>query len=716
MTIPVPSASDDIDGAIGLSPLDPGVVVLFRFGEQDTDILPVDDAGALSSLQGSPTLPAVVGAYTGNARRFTGAESIISVDAAGLAILQRTVSVLALVTWDEAATAGPDAIISHGLPDGTVEERRSWYLRIANPSPGVGRLEWVWDDSAGVEQVQAGQEFLAPTSGTMLIAATREWAGDGYRLRYWISGVSLGPELVSTDLDVSGGIPATVVIGGTGDGAGAIVERFVGDIDQVVVLNLALTDVLVRYIWQRISAAQADMESALISLEPPGEARTSDRDSLVGRVRKVRASALGMTSAMIQLQRDAGQPVNAFGAQLDAWAKTVNVERTEDQTVEQTRQQILAILNLNRGLSDDALSSRIALLSDGLIVWLLQDHLLSFAWADVVLPHAFVREPGASSSHGHAAGDPWVTAVPIGPGALWQLRDAPHLRQWVSGDEIVVGAKIDSYTASDESVGGVFVAGTDHVGLAVGLDDAGNLVRAALTPDGGLEAAVIIDAAPPSPLAVRVECLSGVLIIKWGDDLVSPAFAVTVGALGFEPNTCGVLVVSQELTGAATLTLSEHLAYFPESLGVFGATALMDATGSELEATRELVRRVGAAYGVMMAASVPALLCGDPENGVGETLLGDGIRDVVAASLDCPIGIVEGQVINLDASATIGATSWTYTTSPIVVAVPPGEMSSFIAPSPAPDGFVILAVTLRAENELGVFEEINCNVTIVELP
>ncbi|HWN68556.1 MAG TPA: hypothetical protein VNM90_13040, partial [Haliangium sp.] len=213
-----PVLSAQVPGYLGLLPNDHGIRTLLRFAESEATVAPVEDFGELADFRPATAFPSVGDGYTGRARVFNGTTGIQATDAAGRLVLARTVSVVALASWDAQATSGPDTLIVHGAR-GTSAERRSWGLRVAAPSAGVGRLEWVWEDRAGVEKLQPGGEFFAPASGFLLLAATREWAGSKFLIRYW-AGETLLAEHESTDLEVGGGLPATVTIGCAGDGLG----------------------------------------------------------------------------------------------------------------------------------------------------------------------------------------------------------------------------------------------------------------------------------------------------------------------------------------------------------------------------------------------------------------------------------------------------------------------------------------------------------------
>lgn len=576
------AVSDAVPGYLGLLARDPGAVAVLRLAETDADVPPVDDRGALTGARGAPSLPPVVDGYTGPARDLDGTVSILLDDASGRALLQRTVSVLALVRFDVGATSGPDGILSHGLPDGSVEERRSWYLRLAKPSAGVARVEWVWDDAAGTERVQTGQAFDVPASGFVLVAATREWVGDRFLLRYWASGARLGAEVESADLSVGGGIPATVVLGGTG-AAGSVTEWFHGEIDQVAVLDVALTDEHVAYLWRRIATDQVDMSAALAELEPPGRARSTAPDALVTKVRRARAGALAAISGLARLSRSAGRPSRAFGARLAAWERTAGVEAREDEGIEARRARLEALLSLKRGLSVSAVDARLDAVLPDTTDYLTQGHDYRLTWPDTrVVPRYLASEPGAATTWAPDLGANFSAALSAAAEGRWHVADeAPHVRQAVEGEALFsVGVTVETTSISDTDV----VAGVvlyDHAsreGLILGVGNGGDVVRAVLDPAAGLQSITSLDASPPSPVYLRVDVLGdGNARLAWdASGFGSPSDETTI-ALSFTPTRVGFSLLGQDMASTASAEFGEYLAYFPASARVFAWMAHVDA-------------------------------------------------------------------------------------------------------------------------------------------
>jgi hypothetical protein len=347
-----------VPGFLGLLPDDHGIRALLRFEETDDTIAPADALGALSAVRPAGSFPDVVDGYTSRARDFDGTTGIQATDGGGALILERTVSVVALLEWDHASTVGPDAIAAHGVR-GSAIERRSWHLRLSKLGGGVGRVAWVWEDRSGTEYVQAGGDFFLPASGYMLVSATREWCGDHFELRYWV-GETLLAEHETTDLEVGGGLDATVTIGCVGDGAGGFVERFHGRLDQLAIFGAALTQSQVTHLWQRLAMWGPDLYLALRDLQPVGSARTREPSSLVQRRIRTQSGGLAAASALVALRAGAGLPDRAYGPRLELWERTTALQALASDCVAIRQARVLAALLGEQGLSENKILENLA--------------------------------------------------------------------------------------------------------------------------------------------------------------------------------------------------------------------------------------------------------------------------------------------------------------------------------------------------------------------
>ncbi|WP_428264917.1 hypothetical protein [Haliangium sp.] len=608
MSVTVPSLIEAVPGYLGLLPDDPGVVALVRFDERDAALAPRDALGALTAMRAAPARPAVVEGYTGPARRFDGAQGLVADDTAGRTLLPRTVSVLALVHWDAAATSGPDTIVARGLGGGPLEHR-SWHLRIAKPGAGTGRLEWAWQDRAGVERVQPGGAFFVPADGFVLLAATREWAGDRFLLRYW-AGETLLAAAESSDIEVSGGVGGHVTIGVREDGAGGRIEHFHGALDQLAVLSTPLTQEQVSWVWRRLARWQPGLYDSLRALTPPGRARSRDRDSLVQRDLRTRAGALGTIAAAVELRALAGLPDRAFGDRLRAWERAARQLAGPADPVEVRRNRVIAAFQRESGFSHDSLRQSLAPL-----LGIAEEDVDIFEGTNVtsgvdVEAWAFTGAGATpeSASGGRVAVDTGAETVEmvVGASTAFSTLDGPCRYRAAALDGCVLDAEL--VTASAERV---FVAvwspGDVARGLEITVSDAAALVSAPA------ELAGIY----PLPLRIRIRARDG------------QVFAALTGgaevALGPCPSPiawAGVSVVptiptrpSEDVTATWRLVV-----WNPQSRAPLHGYVLSE-TAADLAGARAQLSAQKPAHIFAAVITRPCLVCDDADNGTDQAPL-----------------------------------------------------------------------------------------------
>lgn len=446
----------EVPGFLGLLPDDDGIASLLRFEETEDTVAPADALGALSAVRPAGIFPAVADGYTSRARDCDGTTGIQATDATGALILERSVSVVALVEWDHASTPGPDTIVAHGVR-GSAEERRSWHLRLSKLGGGIGRVSWAWEDRAGVEYVQDGGEFFLPASGFMMVSAAREWCGDQFLLRYWI-GETLLAEHTSGDLEVGGGLGATVTIGCCGDGAGSFAEHFHGRIDQVGVFRSALTQAQVRHIWRRVALWGPDLYRAVRDLQPVGAARTREPSSLVQRRIRTQSGALAGASALVALRADAGLPDRAFGPRLELWERTTGRQHKSTDSVATRQARVLAALRGEQGLSAEKILENLAPLY-GLDAGELEVIRYSNVTRGVEYPAW--EERGAGGVLVDEPDDEITLVVPLG--ASWSTTLGDFAYRTSIGAEPILTATVEATTLSNDDI---FVGFADNAGDA----------------------------------------------------------------------------------------------------------------------------------------------------------------------------------------------------------------------------------------------------------
>jgi hypothetical protein len=684
MSVTVPTLAAQVPGYLGLLPDDHGIRALLRFAEADAVVAPVDDFGELSNVRPAAAFPAVDEGYTGRARIFDGTTAgIQATDATGRLILPRTVSVIALASWDSLATSGPDTLIVHGAR-GTSTERRSWGLRVAKPFPGVGRLEWVWEDRAGVEKLQPGGEFFAPASGFLLLAATREWAGTRFLLRYW-AGETLLAEHESTDLEVGGGFPATVTIGCAGDGLGGTVERWHGAIDQLAVFTTALTQAQVSGIWRRLATWQPGVYGTVRALQPPGTARTRAPDSLVERKLRVQGGLLGTAAAEIALRADAGLPDRAYGPRLASWESVTGQRPSLADGIATRRARVLATFKLLQNLSESASDERLAPLIGNTIEYLRQGHDYDHDFADGMPSYLHRQDGGGSTSLTGTAARLAVTASQPAP---WPHR-AVMFRAPIEGAPlgfsagIVVDTAASTFTILELSGLALFDVLTG-AGIFLGITGSTPaIVRATLDSSGASGVTQLAASVAPDQYLRIAMIASDTLRISWDpDDFANPASSTTV-AIAFTPTH--VAIVHTEASGGAgvpaAVAVKRFMAHHPNSERIFAYTAYRDPVlpgPLDLDGARLVARRTAAANAQAMVATVRAVVCSDRFNGAGHAPLGEaGHSDYVTTFqsyvpgatlahlwVGTPEDRVTGDLLTAEAGASQGFTD-TRSSSPL---------------------------------------------------
>ena len=239
--------------------------ILIRFDEPADAVLPSDEAGGLEDLNiedGETTLPVVVEAFSGFGRAFVPGDltGLRAVDkAAGSTLLNRNVTVQVLLSWDldaQEIAGEPGAIITRGI-DGTASERWAYglELRVVNLDARAGELRWIWQTVAGAVATQIGGQFKAPTSGFLMLTATRRWITSTEVELCYYAGAQLLARLTSTDGDIGGGTTGTTSVGTRRTGA-TWGNYLAGVIDEIRVLEEAMVHEEIAATWERIAVLQ----------------------------------------------------------------------------------------------------------------------------------------------------------------------------------------------------------------------------------------------------------------------------------------------------------------------------------------------------------------------------------------------------------------------------------------------------------------------------
>ena len=183
------------------------VVARILFQEPRIELAPVDAENALSSFVRTQSTPDVLpNGFTGPAREFQEIHGFQAIDTGGVTYLPQSVTVHAIVRWDQAGQASfgePGTIISRGL-GGSSAQYHCWHLEIAD----TGILRWGWEPTTGGGIVAQPGATLSAHSGWYLYTATREYVShERVLLRYWQNDVLLATHEITTGApgDIGGG-------------------------------------------------------------------------------------------------------------------------------------------------------------------------------------------------------------------------------------------------------------------------------------------------------------------------------------------------------------------------------------------------------------------------------------------------------------------------------------------------------------------------------
>jgi hypothetical protein len=646
MSLIVPTLQASVPGFLGVLRTDPGLRSLWRFEERADTIAPTDDMVVVEDTRPAPTFPAVGGdGYTGPARVFDGAAGVAATDPGEL-LLQRSLTVVALLSWDHASASGAETIVARGAR-GSAVERRAWQLRLTEPVVGTGRIAWVWEDRAGVEYVQDGGDFFLPASGLILLTATREWAGDRFLLRYWI-GATLLAEHESTDMEVGGGLDGTLTIGCVGDGGGSFEEHLHGTIDQLAIFGEAFSQARVSNLWSRISYWQPGAYATLCATQPPGKARSRDDASNVRRRIRVQAGALGVIAADIALRQDAGLPDRAWGAQLEAWERTTGLSPRPTQTIAERQAAVVAALRGAEGLSADAILANLAPLYG------LDEADLEIIRYDNVtrgVDYPAWDERGAGAVLIDGPDDEVTLQVPAGAAWSTVLGDYAYLTD--IGAEPVITATVEATTLSNDDLFVGLVDGDGDTLAGVRLDtSATNLIN---TISGATIAAYVL------PVTIRVFLDGDTVKAK-----VNGGADVTLGAApdGLTHAEVALIPTTSSVPGAArSARVSDLRVINYDSRSTQVGYVYADTATDILSARRQLLRQQPAHAHCAALVGKRAVVCDDVLHGSDIAPCAETARDylvswfpgVSSAWAGNEEDLVSGELLTAAGAATINA-------------------------------------------------------------
>lgn len=355
-------------GNIGLL-VDDDTVALWTFAEV-AGVACSDQVGTVDDLAADGVdLPSIVpdGAWAQSiARNFTDG-GFVAGDRTGAELtsaITRDLTIQAILSIPLDGT--PRAtIVARGL-GGSSAERVAFALEV-HPIGGGGTdthtIRLCWEDSAGVETIDTGADFVAPPTGVevLLVTATRRWeASDRVVCRYYIGGDLVG-ESTSTGGAIAGDTTGHLSIG-CRKVAGVFDRRWASTIDELKITAHEMQAEQVAATWRRLAVHQPAGAELVQALPAPGAPISGNPDSRIQRLLRLAGQALGLAAARGEQLGDI-MPDRAYGRVLERWEQLAGLPSLGLASVEARRVRLVAHLR-RKGWTEDNVFDAVAVLLD----------------------------------------------------------------------------------------------------------------------------------------------------------------------------------------------------------------------------------------------------------------------------------------------------------------------------------------------------------------
>lgn len=347
-----------------------GIILLHL--DESAKLQPADALGNLDDL-GTETgivAPGRVSAWTGFGRQFLQASTngLIAADkSSNGTLLQRDMTIQALLSIALAGATGPQTIIARGTNDGTASERYAYGLELEQQAafPGFIEVRWFWQNSSGTIKTQAPGVFRSPGDGAeFMLTATRRWQSSSVVVvRYYVNDVLIA-ELTSADGDISGGTTGHTTIGAR-KASGTYGRYLNGVIDELAVLDNELSLEEIRHTWKRLTEYQPGGVETFAGLMPPGARWYKDPGNDIGRKAKIVGQLLGLAVAGAEEVRALILPDAAPLERVARWEGILDLTARPGDSLDVRRARILGFLAREEGFNvptiQQALSEPMAL-------------------------------------------------------------------------------------------------------------------------------------------------------------------------------------------------------------------------------------------------------------------------------------------------------------------------------------------------------------------
>jgi hypothetical protein len=617
-------------------------IILLRLDEgaklQPSDSL--DNLGDLGTEAGI-IAPARVSAWSGAGRQFTqsATNGLIALDRSGNGtLLQRDITIQALISLTLTGASGPQTVIARGTNDGTASERYAYGLELQEQSlfPGFVEVRWFWQDSAGNMKTQAPGVFQHVGDGAeFLLTATRRWESSSrVVVRYYVND-QLIAELVSADGDIAGGTTGHTTVG-VRKSAGTYGRYLNGVIDELLVTDDEMSIDEIRHTWLRLTEYQPGGVETLIDLLPDVK-WFRDPGSDLGAVIKVAGQLLGLAAAVAEAIRALTLPDAAGPERVAQWERICELAAAPGDSLDVRRARIIAYLQRAEGFQLDAIRTALAgpmdLRPDQVQI-LEYTNIVTDDFSAGIAAERWLNGGGATWST-TGASELQVTA-PAGADLRWESRATPWLLTAREPGRLFVQAKLSSFSALSQSVGAALALHNRHTGdwLWFGVyNNAGTLqvsYRLALAgqPGGVVNALTNISA---GPVWLRISTSQAP---TWVDDgsltLTYSTTSPTAGLVNTTINSghtrgwlwAGFALFSTVASApaATTVTFDDWSLHDRDSLRSFCWYAYRDPSlpgHPDIIGAQRLVQKIKPAYTHAAAITSKSLLYGSGLYGVG---------------------------------------------------------------------------------------------------
>lgn len=349
-----PALSDPVPGNIGLVS-DADTVILLPFTEP-TGVFPSDQAGTLEDLEAAnvliPTVDSSVAWASAVSRNFVGRAFLASDKSGKSSLLQRDVSVQAILAFSEATDPSPWSIICRGRGVGVgASEFVAFGVDVVAQFAAQWYLQFHWMKNDGTAETVASSYFTPPPLNTpTLMTWTRRWVSSTSVVCRFYVGDQLVSENTSIVGDIGGGTSGQTSVGGRR--IDPVWGQFLdGWIDDLKVVSREMSHEEIKATWARLIKHQPDGVTALLGQAPPGAVFARADGSDVGRLVKAAGQAVGYATGKAHELRETFLPSTAYKDTIGRWESMVGLQQREQLALDTRRSRAVSRLQVENGYS-----------------------------------------------------------------------------------------------------------------------------------------------------------------------------------------------------------------------------------------------------------------------------------------------------------------------------------------------------------------------------